>query len=350
MKKIVILSAFLSPFRSGAEACAEEVALRLSDRFDITIITARLRKDLPKYDRLQGKVPVIRVGFGIPFDKWLYPFLAPFAARKLKPDVLHAVLETFAGLALHACTMIVPRAKQILTLQTTNRNFLRRHILRTPDIVTAISKYLVEQAKQFGRNDVIVIPNGIPYGEIREACEKYQKVPGRILFVGRLEKMKGVDVLLKAFAQIPDAAFRTLHVVGEGSERSTLEGQAQQSKITGQTTFTGRLTGDLLLREYAEAQIFCGLSRSEALGNVFIEAQAAGCAVLATEVGGIPDAVKDGVTGILTEPDNPELTTDVLGELLQNEKIRNTLAAAGVEHARRFDWDAIASAYEKIYG
>ncbi len=347
-KRVVIFSAFLTPFRSGAEACAEEVALRLCDRFDITIITAKMRSDLPRRDLLQGKVPVIRVGFGTTFDKWLYPFLVPFAARKLKPDVLHAVLETFAGVALHMCTLVVPHAKQILTLQTTNRNFLRGHIMRTPTVVTAISRVLAEQAATLGRRDVIVIPNGIPYDAIRKVCGELKKIPGRILFVGRLEKMKGVDVLLKAFSQIPSTSPQ-LHIIGDGSERSSLENVARSLQLSDRVTFLGYRTDSDLYREYAEAEIFCALSRSEALGNVFIEAQAAGCAVLGTEIGGIPEVVHDGVTGLLTEPDNPELAAGVLGMLLGDEKFRRQLADAAVEHAQKFDWNGIAERYAALY-
>src|SRR3989338_2916027 len=318
MKKIIILSAFLSPFRSGAEACAEEVALRLRDRFDITIVTARMRRDLPTRDLLQGKVPIIRVGFGFSFDKWLYPLLAPFAARKLKPDIIHAVLESFAGLALHMCVLIVPRVKRILTLQTTNRNFLRRHILRSPHIVTAISNVLAHQAAEYERKDVMVIPNGIPYDEIRNACAGVQKIPGRILFVGRLEKMKGIDNLLQSFSHIPSPSpdpSPRLHIVGSGSQRSTLETLAKKLGIANQVTFLGYLSGKDLYKEYAEAEIFCALSRSEALGNVFLEAQAAGCAVVGSDVGGIPEVVKDGVTGILIERGDPDLATEVLKTL-----------------------------------
>lgn len=346
-KRVVILSAFLTPLRSGAEACAEEVALRLCGRFDITIVTAKMRSDLPRRDLLQGKVPVIRVGLGCSADKWLYPLLAPLAARKLKPDVIHAVLETFAGLALLLSAWIGPRAMRILTLQTTNRNFMRGLIVRSPDMVTAISHVLADQAAALGRKDVTVIPNGISYDEIRKACGDVKKIPGRILFVGRLEKMKGVDTLLKSFLLLHDQqSSATLHIVGGGSLFGDLRGKYGNAP---NVTFSGALIGQAVLREYAEAEIFCALSRSEALGNVFLEAQAAGCAVLGTEVGGIPEIVRDGVTGILTEPDNPGLAADVLSMLLQDEKFRTQLADAAVEHAKLFDWNGIAERYAALY-
>ena len=195
--KLIILSTFLSPFRSGAEACAEEVALRLAEDFDITIVTARLRRDLPRKDMLEGKVPIRRLGFGTAFDKWLFPFLAALTSKGIaryaptgQKIILHAVLETFAGLALHFCRGIVPGAKRILTLQTTNRSFLKGPIIRSPDVVTAISSALVQIAKRKGRKEVILIPNGIDHSLVPTMAQ----VPDRMLYVGRLEKMKGVDV------------------------------------------------------------------------------------------------------------------------------------------------------------
>ncbi len=209
MHRIVILSAFLTPFRSGAEACAEEVPKALKETYEFTIVTAKLRRDLPRRDSLSlGSSPggggghrdveVIRVGLGIPWDKWLFPFLAPFVVRRIKPQAIHAVLESYAGLALVLCRFIVPRAKRVLTQQSTNTSFLLSLMYRSAHALTAISRTLVTRSEHYGRKDVRHIPNGVPYASIRETCGRIQKVPGRILFAGRLEPMKGVDTLLQA--------------------------------------------------------------------------------------------------------------------------------------------------------
>src|SRR3989339_699112 len=100
MARIVVLSTFATPFRSGAEACAEEVPQALKDRFNFTIVTARLRRDLPKRDSIGG-VPVVRVGIGRPLDKWLFPILAPLAVRRLKTDIIHAVRGDTGNLRPH---------------------------------------------------------------------------------------------------------------------------------------------------------------------------------------------------------------------------------------------------------
>ena len=345
MKNVVILSAFLSPLRSGAEACAEEVPLALSGQFDFTIVTARMRKDLPKTDMLQGKIPVIRVGFGSTFDKWLYPFLAPLAVRKLRPDVVHAVLETFAGLALVLCKA----PQKILTCQTTNRSFLKGIIVRSPNVVTAISNVLVGTCAQLGRADVVRISNGINLSGIRNALAKTKREPRTILFVGRLEKMKGVDTLLRAVSLLIASYDVSVRIVGDGSQRKELENLAKQLGISGRVVFTGYRASGALEEEYARAQIFVGLSRSEALGNVFLEAQAAGCAVIGTSVGGIPDIVKHEESGILVPPENPQTAADAIVRILTDENFYRRIRETGMAHAEQFDWKNIAAQYAKLY-
>lgn len=347
--RIVILSAFLTPYRSGAEACAEEVPALLTDEFDFTIITARMSKDLPVHDHL-GSIPVRRVGIGSSSDKWLFPFLAPSAARQYKPQIVHAVLESFAGLALVFCKRVMPRAKRILTCQSTNTSLLLGLMHRSATTITAISSILIERAKTMGRSDAILIPNGIRLQDIQGATKATKKIPGRILYVGRLEPMKGVATLLDAFALIaPNHSEATLHIVGDGSLRASLQARHTDLIRSGRVVFRGYVPPLSVHSEYATASIFCALSRSEALGNVFLEAQAAGCAIVATNVGGIPDIVTDHKTGLLVASGDVHAAADALQLLLTDEHMRNRLAKAGEEHAKRYDWGAIAARYAEVY-
>lgn len=336
------------------EACVEEVAERLAERFDVTIVTARMRRDLRKEERWKmedgREMHIVRLGLGYPFDKWLFPFLAPLAVRRLKPDIVHAVLETFAGAALLGCRWLVPSAKRVLTLQTTNRSFLKCPIIRAAHRVTAISSVLVAAARQCGR-DAVLIPNGVDYRAIREACAHYQKVPGRILFVGRLEKMKGVDTLLRAVSdeRLAEGTDWSLRIVGSGSLQKKLSAVRSSPSTPLPVEFIGYLPTPDIYREYAEAEIFCALPRSEALGNVFLEAQAAGCAVIGALVGGVPDIVRDGATGILVPSDDSVAATGALVALLDDPVRRAQLASAAVAHAAQYDWSGIAEKYARVY-
>ena len=193
--RVVILSAFATPFRSGAEACSEEIARELQDRYEIILLTSRLDRKLPKKEMFFSGVSVRRLGIGSSIDKWLYPFLAPLAALRLHPKIVHAVLESYAGLALIFCKYLIPRAKRILTCQSTNADRYLKPMHRAAHRVTCISTVLQKRAKRFGKNAVL-IPNGLRLNDIPRA----EKVSGRVVFVGRLEPMKGVDVLPRAYA------------------------------------------------------------------------------------------------------------------------------------------------------
>lgn len=346
--RVVLLSAFLSPLRSGAEACVEEVSARLDGRYEIIIVTARLRPDLPREDRLHG-VAVRRVGLGKPIDKWLFPLLGALAAKKLRPDLVHAVLESYAGLALAVFRLLSPTPKRLLTCQSTNTAVLLRPIHASAQRITVISSALRDRAKQLGFPDVALIPNGIDLPGLRSARERTKKTRGRLLFVGRLEGMKGVDTLLRACALRLKRADWDLRIVGEGSQAKELRKLAKDLQLEDRVSFLGRLTGPLLWNEYAEAEVFCGLSRSEALGNVFLEAQAAGCAVVATAVGGIPDIVRHGETGLLVAPDDPEAAATAIGRLLGDGGLREAMAANGIERSVAYDWEVIAERYAREY-
>ncbi|MDB4978606.1 MAG: group 1 glycosyl transferase [Candidatus Peribacteria bacterium] len=348
--RIVIFSAFATPFRSGAEACSEEVARELKDQFDIVIVTARLRRSLPRDDVLASGVKMKRVGLGFGIDKWLFPFLAPFAARKLQPVILHAVLESYAGLALLVSRFVLPHAGRLLTLQSTNTSFLLRPLHASAHRLTAISSVLVERGRALGFPAIRLIPNGIPLQSIQEATHTYGKMPGRLLYVGRLEPMKGVDILIRAFSAIaPQFPAAILHIVGDGSLRQAIGEQIHSAGLGPRIRFCGYLSNADLYRQYAEAEIFCGLSRSEALGNVFLEAQAAGCAIVATAIGGIPDIVQDGETGYLVPADDAAAASQKISALLAGEGIRHSMAEKGKVFAAAYDWSVIAAQYAEEY-
>jgi glycosyltransferase involved in cell wall biosynthesis len=348
---IVILSAFATPLRSGAEACSEEVSALLQDDFDITIVTARMRKDLPREDMLGG-VKVLRVGMGRSLDKWIFPLLGALEVRRRKPRIVHAVLESFAGLGLVLCRFLAPHSKRILTCQSTNTRLLLGPMHRSAHVITAISTPLLERAETFGR-EALLIPNGLHVRAFEKARHEVTRVPGRILFVGRLESMKGVDTLLKAFAEIAEQKLRSgdvsLRIVGDGSQRYYLQGLAEGLKLGGSITFAGRANPAEIATEYAAAEIFCGISRSEALGNVFLEAQAAGCAVVGTAVGGIPDIVTHAETGILVPPDDVPAAVQAVRTLLTDEGLRKHLTGGAIKNASAYDWSSIAKRYGEIY-
>jgi glycosyltransferase involved in cell wall biosynthesis len=162
--------------------------------------------------------------------------------------------------------------------------------------------------------------------------------PARLLFVGRLAVEKGLSYLLEALSQCVQRGFDLrLTLVGEGSERESLEKLARARGLGGRVDFKGFVPlGEALWQEYRQADIFILPSLSEGMPKVLIEAMASGLVVIASDVGGIPTLVQDGVNGLLVEPRSPEAIAAALQRLLQEPALRQRLAHNALATAREY--------------
>src|SRR3989339_949815 len=160
-KKLVILSVNYEPYMSGAEQMVREILERLGEKYATTLLTARFDKKLPFYEKRAG-FEIFRLGVGHKIvDKFLYPVLAAIKTRDLRPDIAHAVMESYAGGALVIIKYLYPKAKRILTLQSGDLDDNRKqknHLIkltwkiihRSPHIITAISSFLARRAERLG--------------------------------------------------------------------------------------------------------------------------------------------------------------------------------------------------------
>jgi len=152
------------------------------------------------------------------------------------------------------------------------------------------------------RSRVCVIPNGVPVPKL-DNDHRYMTLSGyyTILFVGRLEYVKGVDVLLEAFACLPDNC--KLLIAGDGSQRKALETLAGRLQVHDRVEFLGFRTDVQRLMTSVDCVVLP--SRWEGLPMVLLEAMAVGAPVVASAVGGIPEIVEHEVTGWLVPPEDP---------------------------------------------
>src|SRR3989344_3214046 len=361
-KRIVILSAFYDPFMSGAERMVQEIAERLTGRFDFYIVTACLQADLPKTEQRKnanGVYTIRRVGFGGKIDKWLYPILAPLVTLWLHPKIVHAVMESYAGIALVIFSRLNKKVKTILTLQSGDLDmpekvkkipvWLWQKIHQMPNLVIGISSALEARAKRLGAAKTLVIYNGVDFKRLEEIKKEQPEQP-TISVVARLSKEKGLDYLIKSLPliakKIPDIR---LVMVGDGDMRSELIWLVKQEKLESRVRFLGSLPNDQAMRQVAKSSVFVLPSLGEGLGIVILEAQALGVPVVATNIGGIPDCVKDGATGILVQIKNPEAIAEAVIKVLENQSLADELVANAKKELYRFDWQRIAEQYADIY-
>lgn len=170
-----------------------------------------------------------------------------------------------------------------------------------------------------------------------------------IATVGSLIRRKGHDVLLRAMAGL-EAQGRParLLIAGEGSERAALEALARDLGITGSVRFLGEFSNPGPL--YAAADVFVLASRSEALPLALLEAAHFALPAVASQVGGIPEIVRDGETGMLVPPDDPAALSDALSRLMADAALRRTIGAAAQAQARaHFTVLAMLTSFEKAY-
>ena len=171
----------------------------------------------------------------------------------------------------------------------------------------------------------------------------------RLLCVGRLVPIKGHDTLLRAFAaaqaSLPGL---TLEVAGDGPLRGELEALAQQLGVAGAVTFAGRVTP--IGPAYERAAVVVVPSRGEGFGMVALEAAERGRAVIASAVGGLPEILEDGVTGVLVPPDDVErLAAAIVGLARGGDRVAAYGAAARERALREFTLDRCADRTEALY-
>ncbi len=171
-----------------------------------------------------------------------------------------------------------------------------------------------------------------------------------ILCVARLAEYKGLDVLSMAFAELA-AEHPEVDLVLCGADHSGggLQRFVQKLGLEDRVRYLGQLPHEQVL-DLMSACLFLVLpSRRESLGGSLIEAMRAGKAVVASRVGGIPELVRDGIEGLLVEPQDVPALTGALRRLLLDAALRDSLGRRGRDRSAEFTWDKALDAYVDIY-
>lgn len=157
-----------------------------------------------------------------------------------------------------------------------------------------------------------------------------------ILTVGRLDRMKGMPILVAAVAELRRRGQRVrLTVVGAGPSQSRLEQEAADAGIADSVDFVGPIGQDRMPDFYAEADIFCLPSFAEGIPIVLMEAMASGVPVVASAITGIPELVEDGVSGFLVRVGRADLLADALAKLVADADLRARMGRTGRRRVER---------------
>jgi len=208
-----------------------------------------------------------------------------------------------------------------------------------------------------------VAPYVIPWGPPRGAVDPSRKPDTKaassdelpiILAVGRVIERKGFPVLVRAAERLRGKA--RVVIVGGGEDERSLAREVEKRKVGDVVELAGKLSNAELSALYARCAVFClpaivdSRGETEGLGVVLIEAMSHGKPVVASGLGGIPDAVADGETGLLIPHGDPDILADALLRVISDGGLAKRLGEAGRERAKRlFSWDSIAEKHLEIY-
>lgn len=231
-----------------------------------------------------------------------------------------------------------------------------RHTLEASSRVIALSGAWAGFVREFApRARVEVVPNAVPLPALEDARPAPGAEPeaGRILFLGRVTPAKGVGELLEAAAALaPHHPQLRLVLAGEGSigDIGWTRRRAGELGIESRVEWPGWLDRAARDAELARAWLCCLPSHAEGLPMAMLEAMAAGCPVVASRVGGIPEAVRDGVDGLLVDAGDAPALEAAIGRVLTEPALRLTLAQAGRRRIElKYSTDIVCGRLAAIY-
>jgi len=222
--------------------------------------------------------------------------------------------------------------------------------VRRADRVIATSAYSADRiAKFYGidRAKIAVVPELIDLDAWRRALADAprEEGPPRILTVAHLYPRKGVDTLLRAFAEVSSNAI--LRIVGDGPQRIHLEHLAHNLGIADRVTFLGHLPFADLVAEYRNATIFALPTEQEGFGIVFLEAMASSLPIVATRVAAVPEVVDDG---LLVDAGDENALAESIERLLGDTALRERLGNKGRTRVNQFAAPVVARQFLAAIG
>jgi D-inositol-3-phosphate glycosyltransferase len=340
-----------------------------------------------------NRVVHVPAGPEVPLPKQeLATFLSDFARgiqvfahlKNLKYDIIHSHYW-MSGLAAKELDEIwnVPVIHMFHTLGLMKQRVARdeseregeyriigeREVIRLADRIVAATPAELAQLQWLYEADtkkIVVIPPGVDISHFypipEDEAKEFIGIPPcdhMLLFVGRIEPLKGIDTLIEALSIMrKDHVFVCLTVIGGNPETDQDDNKSEMARLQllrekygleDLIAFLGSRSQDTLPYYYSAADAVVVPSQYESFGLVALEAMACGTPVVASQVGGLAFLIQDGVTGYTVPADDPQALADRLTTLVNNPELRQRMGERAASTAREYRWQRIADRVLNVY-
>ena len=374
----------------GLNVYVHEVATGFSERGIATDIFTRRGAGDPEVEQLAEHSRVVYLPAGDGLDKYaLYGQVPAFAERVAtfadRNRVMYDLLFSHYWLSGEVACLLRPKfaagwAHVAHTLGLVKNQNLAAGARPEPELRIHVEREIAAQADlliastEDERADLVrlygadpdrtaVVPPGVDLSmfqpvERDDARRKVGYGPGRLLlFVGRLERLKGVEVAIRALALLRDRAHDDVRLLilgedsreGEESEKERLKAVASSVGVRDRVDFLGSVAHHELPFFYSAADVCVMPSYSESFGLVGLEAQACGTPVVGSDVTGLRSVVRDEVSGYLLESHDPAMYAERIGRLLENRDLASQMGRHGRLLSQRFSWTRTTDRLEALF-
>jgi glycosyltransferase involved in cell wall biosynthesis len=377
MKILQVISYFNPKFGGDINICTNLSKQLAKRNHEVTIITTDFSFDLQYADMIRSEgIMVIPFPCVANFGRFIYsPSIKTWLEKNLMEfDVIHihnyrshqnVAVRSFAmrykiPYILQAHGTVLPLFEKLI-LKKCFDVIWGNKILKNAAICVALTKTESDQYEKMGvpEKKIVIIPNGIDISQYEDLPlrgqfrSKYQ-IPENvriILFLGRIHKIKGIDLLVSAFSQLCSQV-RDVKLVIAGPDDGSLsqiQQQIRELQIENDVLYTGPLYGKDKLEAYIDADVFVLPSRYEAFPNTILEAWACGTPVIATKNCSISDVIRDTEESAVVDCDPVQMKEKIL-DLLSNEEKRKKIGMKGKKLVQdNFEITKLVQKIEGIY-
>jgi phosphatidyl-myo-inositol alpha-mannosyltransferase len=279
------------------------------------------------------------------------------AMRSFDPDLIHAHEPLTPSTSMLA--VLAAEAPVVATFHASlDRSRLMklagpvlRQVSGRIDAAVAVSDAAASFVRRVVRVPLEIVPNGVDVRAFSDPGRPVEGLPAgpKILWVNRLDPQKGFEIMLRAFEQIASEVGEVhLLVAGDGRDRVLL--RSLPGDLRSRILRLGTVAHEALPRYHAAADVFVSpATGQESFGIVLVEAMAAGVPVVASDIEGYREVVRDGVDGLLVPPNDPNALAAAVRRVLSEPELAAALKAAGRSRAQAFSWQAVAPRLEAVY-